>query len=143
MNRPHRTPVVNVGIISLMTLFTILLLTAFSVLSLVSAKSDLRLNQVAAESVQAYYASDSQAETWWMELCQLAQHTPQTGLPQALSASGYTFEEEDGALLVHTQVPMGDTKELAVTARIQWVDGAAQVSRVQWQTRVLDSTTKG
>ena len=51
-----------VGGSSLLVIFTVLCLTVFAVLSLSSVQADGRLSKASAESVQAYYAADCEAE---------------------------------------------------------------------------------
>ncbi len=48
-------PVVSIGIVSLITVFTILLLAVFSVLSLSGSRSDSVLSDRAARAVSDYY----------------------------------------------------------------------------------------
>lgn len=52
----------NIGITSFMIVFIILCLVVFSVLSLVSAHSNLRSTQTSVEHITSYYQISSQAE---------------------------------------------------------------------------------
>ena len=137
MKTDRRTPMVSVGVISLLTLLTVLLLTAFSVLSLVSARSDLRLNELAAQAVGDYYEADGQAETWWMGLCQTVSNAQPQDLPQRLSAGGYTFETDGAGYRITAAVPVGATKVLQAEAlATPGADGVA-LTRTQWRTEAL------
>ncbi|MDR2957365.1 MAG: hypothetical protein LBU61_04175 [Coriobacteriales bacterium] len=59
---------IGVGITSLVTIFLVLLLTTFSVLTLVSARYDSRLSAKTIEATSAYYAADQQACLWLAEV---------------------------------------------------------------------------
>jgi hypothetical protein len=58
----------GVGMATLVTIMVAVLLTVFSVLTLVSAHSDLLLSSKAIQATQAYYLADSQAEQWLAEV---------------------------------------------------------------------------
>ena len=57
----NRRSVTSVGITSLALIFVMLCLLTFSVLSLVSARADMRLSQRSARRTTAYYDAENQA----------------------------------------------------------------------------------
>ena len=59
----ERSPGFNVGSASIIMVFAILCLTIFSVLSLITTNSDLRLSRRAAKSIEDYYKAEYEAET--------------------------------------------------------------------------------
>lgn len=61
MKRKQHTSFINVGVTSIVLIFTMLCLLTFSVLSLVSAKADLNLSRKSAERTTAYYKAENQA----------------------------------------------------------------------------------
>lgn len=58
----------GVGAASILMIFVILCVTVFGILSFSSARSDWKLTQKNAESVQKYYAADSKAQELLREL---------------------------------------------------------------------------
>ena len=137
MKTDRRTPMVSVGIISLLTLLTVLMLTAFSVLSLVSARSDLRLNELAAQAVGDYYEADGQAELWWMGLCQTVSAAQPQDLPQRLSAGGYAFEADGQGYRITATFAVGTTKVLQAEALATPGADGVTLTRTQWRTAAL------
>ena len=57
----RRPTVINVGVSTLLMLFSVLCLTVFAVLALVSANSQAKLTQKAADAVTNYYLADTRA----------------------------------------------------------------------------------
>lgn len=60
MNKKGSSPV-GVGIITIFMILIVLCLATFAALTLSSARADLRLSRINADSVSAYYAADAQA----------------------------------------------------------------------------------
>ncbi len=58
---------VAVGIVSIFTVLLVLTLSVFAALTLSSARADLALSRINAETVSAYYAADSTAHTLYEE----------------------------------------------------------------------------
>ncbi len=57
----RETSPMGVGVISILTVLLVLTLAIFSALSLASARADLALSQINADTVAAYYAADAAA----------------------------------------------------------------------------------
>ncbi|MEG2000330.1 MAG: hypothetical protein RR053_02925 [Evtepia sp.] len=53
----------GIGVITVFTVLIVLCLAVFSALTLSCARADLRLSQLNAEAVTAYYAADKQAQS--------------------------------------------------------------------------------
>ncbi len=83
-------PVIATGIVSLITFFTILILTVFSFLILSGARSDSALSERTAQSVSAYYSADVAAEAKLEELYNIASASP-TNIEAELEAAGFTI----------------------------------------------------
>lgn len=62
MKRDDRKPPFSVGGISILMVFVMLCLTTFGVLTLVTARAEMRLTQKNAQSVTSYYASVSKTQ---------------------------------------------------------------------------------
>ena len=130
----------GVGISTLVTIIVAVLLTTFAVLTLVTARADLRLSTRAIESTQNYYEADSDAEIWLTELdafvnqeegqleydwrqstldAFLAQPQALTDLAASLTAAGYNVQAaEDESILVTETFPIDDRRELVVKVLI-------------------------
>ncbi len=52
---------IGIGVISIITVLLVLTLSVFSVLTLVSARSDLELSERNAQTISAYYKADNEA----------------------------------------------------------------------------------
>lgn len=60
MNKQRNSPM-GVGVLTILTILLVLMLAIFASLTFVSAKADLSLSQINADTVTAYYAADSKA----------------------------------------------------------------------------------
>ena len=56
-----RGPGVNIGTASLVMVFSVLCLTVFAVLALLTARSELKLSRSLADSIDRYYEADGRA----------------------------------------------------------------------------------
>lgn len=107
-------PVVSIGIVSLITVFTILLLAVFSVLSLSGSKSDSVLSDRAARAVADYYAAEAQAEQRLQELSAIAADDAVTPLGERLEAAGFEIAVDTsypGTVVVYN-TPIDDRRVL-------------------------------
>lgn len=112
--------VVPVGATSLLTVFAVLCLTVFALLALSDVRSDTQLADVSLESVRAYYAADTQAQTI------LAQ------LRNGQRPDGVTFSGS-GLLYADYAVPISDTQELQVSVILRGI-ADREYEIVRWQT---------
>lgn len=112
--RRRKRSALGVGVTTLVTVIVVLLLTAFAVLSLVSARSNLRLSEMAIEQTQNYYAADYEALSWYAELDAFA--AALDGEPSEfadqLRSAGYEVE-------IVTQSSTGDENASEVTGSDQ------------------------
>ena len=59
---------INIGTASIVLILIILCLAVFSLLSLSDARSSLSFAERRAQSVQAFYSADAQAQRWLSEI---------------------------------------------------------------------------
>ena len=118
---------IGVGIPTLVTIIVAVLLTTFSVLTLVTARADLRLSEKAIESTQNYYSADGQAEHWLAELDGFVAKGHED-MAADLAAAGYRVVgiTGDGRLLVRQTFSLDAGRELAVDISIK-TDGRLDV----------------
>jgi len=124
----------GVGVTTLVTIIVVVLLTAFSVLSLVSANSNLRLSQMAATQTQNYYVADTNATLWYADLDTFAAALtgdPSTFAGQLQQAGYQVITADDGELLVTNGFTVSDYRSLMVTVAIN--DDKTTTIR-QWQS---------
>ena len=124
----------GIGVTTLVTIMTVLLMVAFAVLSLVSAQSNLRLSNLAVEQAQLYYVADNEATQWYAELDAFVASLD--GSPSSfedqLKQAGYVItNQESDELRVSKEFSMSDTRSLAVTIQVN--DDKTTTIR-QWQT---------
>ncbi len=124
MKENHAKAVVSTGIVSLVTFFTVMLLASFSVLILISARSDAELSGKAADSLSEYYLADSKSEEKLAELQNLCSNTSYEELESVLVQNGfnvYTLDGYDG-LIVNYDTEISDLKYLSAEIFIPVAD---------------------
>jgi hypothetical protein len=122
---------VGVGLSTLVTIMVAVLLTTFSVLTLVSARADLSLSQKAVSSTQAYYAADGKAEQWLAKVDTFAQQT-HDDLVGDLTTAGYQPSvDDDGQLRIGTTIPIDDKRDLIVEVAL---DSTGGLDILRWQS---------
>jgi len=124
----------GIGVTTLITVLVVMLLAAFSVLSLASARSDIRLSRMAAQSASDYYAADSEATTWYAALDTFLDRAnePASGWEIVLRYAGYNVQQSaSGELQVREVFAMGSFRELVVTVAVA-PDGTPTIR--QWQS---------
>jgi hypothetical protein len=122
---------IGVGIATLVTIMVAVLLTTFSVLTLVTASADLRLSYKTVESTTNYYAADSAAELWLGDLdAFLAESENPTELD--LSSAGYTVSTNDeGRVVVSQEFPIDTTRVLVLEVA---VEPGGTLDILKWQS---------
>lgn len=119
----RRTPRIGMGTASLVVIFAVLSLTVFSLLTLMTARNDRALAQRTADSVQSYYAADTQAA----HIRKAVEQAARAGaLPSEID--GVALETAGGE--VRYACPMGEGMALRVTLALS-PDGATTVRA--WQ----------
>jgi hypothetical protein len=113
-------PAISIGIVSLITVFTILLLAVFSVLSLSGSRSDSVLSDRAARAVSDYYLAEAQAEQKLLELSSIASNDTGTPLRERLEAAGFEISVDTpypGTVVVY-DTPIDDRRVLRIEVGI-------------------------
>ncbi|MDR2493388.1 MAG: hypothetical protein LBD25_08050 [Coriobacteriales bacterium] len=123
---------IGVGITTLITILVVMLLAVFSVLSLSTARSDLRLAQMSAQAASDYYEADGRAQTWRARLVSTVIVTPPAERGERLAKAGYAVTDGGpGVLLVTGSFAIDELRDLVVTIAVG-TDGSCMVR--QWQT---------
>lgn len=118
MDKRRRFSVPAVGGSALLTIFAVLCLTVFALLTLSTALSGARLGDAAMENTENYYAASVEAET-------IVARLRAGEMPEGVS-------EREG--LYSFSCPMGDTAALDVELRLD--GGEAEILR--WQSRATE-----
>lgn len=111
----------GIGITTLVTIMVVLLLLVFSVLSLVSARSNMHLTQMATDRAQQYYAADGEATVWYAELDTFVARLEgePDGYTEQLSLAGYAVEVTDtDELRVTNSFAIDKSRMLVVTVAV-------------------------
>ena len=116
-------PVLGGG--SLLTVFAVLALTVFALLSLSTVRADVRLGDAAARAVTDYYAADVRAQEI---LAQLRNGGAPDGVGMALTIVDYADRSE---LIYGYAVPISDTQELQVELTL---DADGHYTILRWQS---------
>jgi len=124
----------GVGVTTLVTIIVVVLLTAFAVLSLVSARSNLRLSEMAVSQIQRYYEADSTATVWYAELNDFVatlEGAPQDFEGQLVAAGYQILYNEENILMVYKGFSVSEHRYLTVTIAVN--DDRTTTIR-QWQS---------
>lgn len=130
-----KRPVVSIGIVSLITVFSILILAVFSVLSLSGSQSDNVLSDTAARAVSNYYAAEAQAEQRLQELSIIVAVDAKIPLSERLEAAGFEIVADTsypGTVVVYN-TPVDDRRILCTTVGIS---EQGEVERLYRQTTI-------
>lgn len=133
MSQKKALSAMGIGVTSLLTIMAVLLLTSFAVLSLVSARSDLRLSERAAQAATDFYAADSEAELWYMQLDADLLSASGDALEQTLASQGYAVEPHEDGLKVSEHFRINDTKNLYVEILVDTAQ-APSTKILRWQS---------
>lgn len=118
------SPHIGLGTASLIVIFTVLCLTVFALLTLLTARNERTLAVRTAQTVQQYYEADARAA----HIRRAVEQAASTGeLPARVD--DIALEQTKGE--VRFACPIGDNLRLAVTLSIA-PDGATEVR--EWQT---------
>lgn len=104
------------GAVSLVTMFGVLCLTVFAVLTLSTAVSEAKLSQATAEHAQDYYEADAAAVRIAAAL---------SGRPAEAEGIPITYTETEEGTEAAFSVPVGENQEL--TVRILLSDGEYEI----------------
>ena len=101
MSRKENSPV-GVGVLTVLTVLLVLVLAIFSALTYATAKADLSLSRINADTVTAWYAADAQAAELMEEFKAGSEATLEATLPMTERQSLYVrFQREaDGTVTV-------------------------------------------
>ena len=132
--KTKRRSALGVGVSTLVTIMVILLLAAFSVLSLVSARSNLHLSEMTATRAEVYYAADSEATQWYADLDSFAASLTgnKSSFDEQLVAAGYDVEvTSSGEVRVMNSFSINNNRNLMITIAIN--EDKTTIIR-QWQS---------
>lgn len=111
---------VGVGVLTVLMVLLVLTLATFSVLTLASARADLKLSQVNADTVSAYYKADAEGKEQMADFAAGGKTDLESTIPMTDSQSLYIHLEKDGEgnvkviswKTVTTEQPVDDTLNL-------------------------------
>ncbi|MDR0501169.1 MAG: hypothetical protein LBG97_08040 [Coriobacteriales bacterium] len=134
-SKRKRRSALGIGVSTLVTILVVMLLATFSVLSLASARSDMHLSQMAAESSHDYYEADTWATRWYAELdarCVSQEELSASSRVSILKSVGYdaSLDDIDGSVIVNQSFPAGNTRTLQVSIAIE---DNGTTSILQWR----------
>ena len=101
-----------IGLCSLITVFTVLCMSIFAVLSVASVQADLRLAQRSNEAVGARYEADCHAE-------EILSSLRQGQMPAEVRILSRGGKESAGEIIYAYSCPVSDTQKLEVRVKIE------------------------
>ncbi len=135
----RKQPVISIGVLSLITIFTVLLITSFAMLIFLSAQKDMTLSELTAKTVTAYYNADLTAEENFAKVDELWQTTTSSfDLENKIINEGFHIlqgAEYDG-MLVYYDIPISDKKYLHVEIGIP--ENKNELDRLSWRIMATD-----
>ncbi|MCL2631974.1 MAG: hypothetical protein FWD45_02635 [Coriobacteriia bacterium] len=124
---------IGFGVTTLVTILMVLLLTTFSVLTLVSARYDHNLSRMTMDATGNYYAADREACEWLAELSDLVDSSDHADLIDLIAAASpdavVAISESGDLLLVTRSFSIDNRNQLRVSIAIM-ADGRLTV--VEW-----------
>jgi hypothetical protein len=87
----------GIGVTTLVTILVVMLLATFSVLSLVSARSDLNLSEMTIRSASDYYDANNEATRWYAQLDAICVANSAAAANNGASASAGAAGANNGA----------------------------------------------
>ncbi len=128
----------SLGVTSLITFFTILVLVSFSLLVTSTARNDAQLSDRASASVTEYYAADVIAEEKLMQLHTLLISTQSEDLASVLSENSFNVVQDDdyNGMVIEYTISINDKKDLKVKIGFN-VNQPEIIERLSWQTIII------
>lgn len=117
----------HVGSATIVTVFAVLCMTIFAVLTLLSANSEKRLAQAAVDSTAAYYAAESRAYQTLSRITAIEPREPE--IFREMLPDAVVSEEKNGAVVMTWGEPIDENRLLAVCAVLR--GGAISVEAVR------------
>lgn len=133
----NSSPGMSVGSSSILSIFVILTLTTFAMLTLLTANADYKLSKKVATSTQEYYIADALAAQTLSEIDFIVfeEEDPISSLQKA----GYTVVDEGDIYIVSYALPINDIKQLYV--QLQYAKDApkqtGEYEILSWQVQLL------
>ncbi len=127
MNNKNSSPL-GIGIITIFMILVVLCLTTFAILTLSSARADLRLSQVNAETVTAYYEADARAARLYSDFRAGSENELGKTLPVTDTQSLYLHlvRRADGEVAILAWQVVAATDELTPDDSLGVWDGGEQ-----------------
>ncbi len=132
MNKLQGRSPISIGIVSLITVFSVVMLTSFAVLIITGARTDTHLAGLAADSVSDFYVADGIAEEKRAEIYEIWQGTTPEDLPAALTSLGHEVAQTEEGVTVAYSVVINDAKTLNVSLELP-MDTSESMSKLSWK----------
>ncbi len=128
------TSLVSVGVVSLITFFTIMLLTSFAMLIIMGARSDLLLSEKTSASISGYYEANNIAEEKLAEIHTIYLNSDENTLEDMINNAGFNAViEDDLPMQVEYSVEIDEDKYLQVQIELP-LNPNDEIKRLKWQS---------
>lgn len=123
------TSPIGVGVLTVLTVLLVLTLAVFSVLTFTSARADLALSNINAETVSAYYAADAQAAALAAGFQAGSAPELEATLPMTEAQSLYIhlIRDPDGAVRALAWKTVPAREEVEIESGLSVFDGALPI----------------
>ncbi len=127
--------VISTGIISLLTIFSVLVITAFSLLIYSGAQTDYELSLKTVKATQDYYEAENNAELTLQTLHKTWKATSEKDVLTAFENLGFEAQMQPDGVNVSYQVEAGLEKLLNVQVLFP-NNKNEEIQRLQWQISI-------
>jgi len=124
---------IGVGVSTIVTIFMVLLMTTFSMLTLASAKFDYNLSRLTNQATGDYYAADCQACQWLAEVQSIVDEQPPGQWIDSIGSlnpdTRVDQQTDNQAIVVYTSFRIDSKRFLDVSISI---DGTGRIQIIDW-----------
>lgn len=128
---------INIGSASIIMVFSVLCLTVFAVLTFVTANNEYKLSVKSADSIKAYYVTDTKATERQAKIAEIVSQNPSFGyITNEVAKLDVKTESRDGALFLSYSEKSDEAQELRVILKFDGTDLTVDtwklVSTAEW-----------
>lgn len=137
VRQKRNTPGMSIGSSSVLTIFVVLLLTTFAMLTLLTANADYKLTEKVASATEAFYVADSLGEEAFYALQTAVQDKDMAAVEQ----SDFTLQKSTTSILASKTIPVDAQRVLHIEINIPLNAGAltGTLQKTRWQTQPISS----
>lgn len=123
--------IIGPGGVTVITVFVVLCMTIFAVLSLITARTDANNSRKRVAAVENYYTADCEATDKLGDITVITANSSITDLDEALRQNGFGFTVQEDLRIVSYNVDIDENQRICVEISI---DSKRQIKILKWKT---------